>query len=49
MPTPAVRASMRPTQENFMATIAILMPGDMGHGVGQALIERGCKVDDSAG
>ncbi|MEM7211563.1 MAG: DUF1932 domain-containing protein [Pseudomonadota bacterium] len=27
-----------------MATIAILMPGDMGHGVGQALIERGHRA-----
>ncbi len=27
-----------------MTTIAILMPGDMGHGVGQALIERGHRV-----
>lgn len=27
-----------------MATIAILMPGDMGHGVGQALIARGHRV-----
>ena len=27
-----------------MATIAILMPGDMGHGVGQALIQRGHRV-----
>ena len=27
-----------------MSTIAILMPGDMGHGVGQALIERGHRA-----
>lgn len=27
-----------------MATIAILMPGDMGHGVGQALIAQGHRV-----
>ena len=30
-----------------MTTIAILMPGDMGHGVGQALIERGHRVISS--
>ncbi|MEM9141325.1 MAG: NAD(P)-binding domain-containing protein, partial [Pseudomonadota bacterium] len=27
-----------------MTTIAILMPGDMGHGVGQALIAEGHRV-----